>query len=251
MADEYQTEQEQLEALKKWWQENGASTLIAVGLTVAGVFGWQTWQKHQQTQIEAASASFQNLLLTVEGGSDQLSDEQLATANHLADTLKNDFSSSSYAGFAALYKAKFAVEQDDLDSAASELRWVIAEGDNEMLTTVAKLRLAKVLYAQQQYDQALAELEGEAGGYEAAYEEMRGDVLAAMGQSEQAIAAYRQAQTITSEAQQPLSSGLVELKLQQLTSSTAAAETDSADATDAVDVADQDVDQQATEEGAQ
>ena len=216
MAEEYQTEQEQVEALKKWWKENGASTLIVVGLSIAGVFGWQTWQKQQQAAIEAASASFQSLLLTVEEGSNNLSAEKLATANHLADTLKNDFSSSSYAGFAALYKARFAVEQDKLDVAAEELRWVINQNASESLTAVAKLRLAKVLYAQGNYEQALTELSGEAGGYSFAYQEVRGDVLAAMGENQQAVEAYQQAITLAGESDEPVPTGLIQLKLKQI-----------------------------------
>jgi len=41
----------------------------------------------------------------------QPSKEMLATARHFADTLKTDFESSTYAQFAALFKARLAVQE--------------------------------------------------------------------------------------------------------------------------------------------
>ena len=39
MADPYGNEDEQVRALKQWWDRNGASTLMGVGLALALVFG--------------------------------------------------------------------------------------------------------------------------------------------------------------------------------------------------------------------
>ena len=47
MSDSYRTEEEQVEALKAWWRENGKSTVVAIAMAVMGVFGWQGWQKQQ------------------------------------------------------------------------------------------------------------------------------------------------------------------------------------------------------------
>ena len=53
MAD-YLTEEEQVEAFKNWWAENGLR-LLAVGvLIIGGYFGWQGWEKSQAEKAEKA-----------------------------------------------------------------------------------------------------------------------------------------------------------------------------------------------------
>ena len=42
MADHI-TEEEQIEALKRWWDENGKQVVLAIVLTVGGYFGWQAY----------------------------------------------------------------------------------------------------------------------------------------------------------------------------------------------------------------
>ncbi len=57
---EMRTEEEQVEALKDWWKENGRSLLLGVALALAIVFGWKGWEtisglmrKMQQLSIKA------------------------------------------------------------------------------------------------------------------------------------------------------------------------------------------------------
>ena len=155
MSDSYRTEEEQVEALKAWWRENGKSTVVAIALAVMGVFGWQGWQKQQQADQSTASAIYQNLLTAANGDNGQATLAQIATANHLADTLKADYTGTTYAHFAALYKAKFAVDDNDLNAAAAELQWVLDNGAMDEVRIQARLRLAKVLLAEGQMDEAM------------------------------------------------------------------------------------------------
>jgi predicted negative regulator of RcsB-dependent stress response len=37
------TEEEQVEALKGWWTENGKSLLFMVAIALSAVFAWKTW----------------------------------------------------------------------------------------------------------------------------------------------------------------------------------------------------------------
>ena len=60
--ESYRTEEEQVEALKKWWDENGRSTIAAIIVALGIGFGWQGWQKYQDTESENASQRYQNLL---------------------------------------------------------------------------------------------------------------------------------------------------------------------------------------------
>ncbi len=38
---ELRTEEEQIEAIKRWWKENGVSLLIGAAIAAAGVFAWK------------------------------------------------------------------------------------------------------------------------------------------------------------------------------------------------------------------
>ena len=60
--DAYRTEEEQVEAIKRWWSENGKGVIAAVVIGVLGSVGWQSWQDRQVSQAEAASGIYQELL---------------------------------------------------------------------------------------------------------------------------------------------------------------------------------------------
>lgn len=212
----YQSEEEQVEALKRWWKENGQSTLVAILLAVAGVFGWQAWQKQQQAAVDEASRVYQNMVTAAFGNNGQPTDKQIATATHLAESLKNDFPDSTYAQFGALYKARFAVAAGELEEAETELRWALERAELPEVMLQVKLRLARVLYAQKKYDEALAMLDGDAEGYAAGFEEVKGDIYYAQGNQELALAAYQRALELNKSAKVPVNNPLLQIKLQQL-----------------------------------
>lgn len=218
MAEGYQTEEEQVEAIKKWWAENGKSTIVAIVVAVAAVFGWEGYQKQQQATIEAASAIYQNMLTAANSNNGQPSEKQLATAKHLAEQLKQDYPKSTYAQFAALYKAQFAVDARDLEAAEQELRWVLQSADLNELEVQTRLRLARVLFAREKYDEALQLLQGEAEAYAASFAEVKGDIYKAQGKNDQALAAYEQAVEINTSATEPVNNGLLIIKMEQLKS---------------------------------
>ena len=54
----YETEEAQVEALKRWWKENGQSTIIGLVLGITIILGWNFWQEHKKNQAEQASIAF-------------------------------------------------------------------------------------------------------------------------------------------------------------------------------------------------
>jgi predicted negative regulator of RcsB-dependent stress response len=62
----YETEEEQLDAVKRWWKENGQSTIIGLVLGVAVILGWNYWQSHKKAQSEQASAIYSQLIQAIE-----------------------------------------------------------------------------------------------------------------------------------------------------------------------------------------
>ena len=190
------TEEEQLEALKRWWQENGKWVVTAVVLSVGGYFGWGAWQDHQRAQAEAASQVYTQLLETLavrESGAPE--PEELARAQALVTELKADYAHGAYAINAALINAGSAVQNGDLDTAEQELRWVLEQKPDAAVAEVARLRLSRVLLAQGNARAALAEVtdQVEVDSLKADYAELRGDSHLALGDIEAAREAYETA----------------------------------------------------------
>ncbi len=221
------TEEEQLEALKRWWKENGTSTMASIVIAVAAYFSWQFWQTNQQAQAEAASGVFQQMMEAAQPQAGQaLSDESRATASHLAGELKANYSGSLYAKQAAMLLAKLAVESNELDKAAEELKWVLSQSPSAAVKALTNLRLAKVFYAQSKFDEVIATLgKGDAGAYGSAYEELKGDALLAKSEPQSARAAYQLALDTLATGEGARRT-LLEMKLNDLKTAAAANEAD-------------------------
>ena len=102
MAD-HLSEEEQIEAFKRWWAENGLQTILGVVLIVGGYFGWQGWQQAQQEQAGQASELYMEMVNII---SSQAAGEPLNVAKRVAvetsaEQLKQDYAGSGYAQFAA------------------------------------------------------------------------------------------------------------------------------------------------------
>jgi len=216
-VETYQTEEEQVEALKKWWQENSRSTILAIVVALGAGFGWQGWQEHQLEQAETASLDYEAMLEAVSTASAPgATQDQKTTARHLATGLKSDFASSTYAQFAGLHLARMEVEENNLAAAEEELRWVLAQSPAPEIQLVAQLRLARIEAAQGDTEAALKLVSVEdTGAFAASYAEAEGDFQLAMGDTMAARAAYERALAL--QLGQSGSNGALQMKLKQLT----------------------------------
>lgn len=213
--ESYRTEEEQMDALKSWWQKNGKSTVLAIVVALAAVFGWRGWQNHQYNQAVEASAMFDQLLAA--DAAVQKNGRVTVTAETLAETIKSAYGSLTYGQFAALYKAKYAVIKGDNAAAVEELKWVIDQGPEVALKSQAEMRLAQVYFAQAEYDQALSLIEGLAGtGFSPEALELKGDILLEQGDSEAALATYQQAKQALDAQQIPSQHPMLEMKINDL-----------------------------------
>ena len=175
---ELRTEEEQVQVLKNWWDENGKSLLLGVAVALAAVFGWKGWQQQQAVESENASVLYQNLLdATVSALGPQGDQAQYKIAESLAEQLKNDYDSSAYAKFAATIMARVAVDNDQLDKALTELNWVLENQPTVSMYVLTSLRKARILVAKGELDQALAIVkELPVSGYEVSIAELKGDI---------------------------------------------------------------------------
>lgn len=193
MADHMQDEAD-LEAIKRWWDENGKSLVAAVIVAVLGTVGWQQYQGYQGSQAQAASDLYASMLAV------QLEEGDAAQLAAAAATLKSEHSGSTYALFAAMLEARLAVEAGDLQSAEDALRWALSAGDpNSDIGQLIQLRLARILAAGGSEEEALAILAQGSGAYPVAYAQAQGDIHLAAGRAEEALSAYRAGRDASTE----------------------------------------------------
>ncbi|MDX9873662.1 MAG: tetratricopeptide repeat protein [Spongiibacteraceae bacterium] len=215
--DVYRTEEEQLEAVKRWLRTNGVGLVVAIGLALALTFGWRYWNERQEMLRDQGGARYEALLQAVEQARQSGDSDARTTAQTLAMQMKNDFKGNAYGTVGALFAAALAVDAGDLDAAAGELRWILEQRSDPVLAALARYRLARVVLAQGEPGEALEILgTGDPQGYAAVYEQLRGDILLAQGNRDGARAAYEKARTLYQETEALPGDPLLELKLHDL-----------------------------------
>lgn len=187
MAEYLDSEQEQLEALKRWWKENGTTAIVGLVVGLGGVFGWTWWQDYSRGQDEAASMLYQ-------AQADAATAARYDAAQKAGDALLSEYPSSGYAGLSALVAAKASVDQGKFEDAQRQLRWLLENDVRKELKLTARLRLAQLMLQDGNHDGAHAILAvDELGPYQATFDELRGDVYVAESKSDDARQAYEQA----------------------------------------------------------
>ena len=203
--DIHRSEEEQVEALRAWWHENGRSAVFGVALGLGAIFGYRAWQAHEVEKAEAASLSYeQALVASQQPGSDEIRKQ--------AEALVQQHPGGTYAVFGNMILAKAAVDAGDLEKAAALLETALKENKDEVVDLELRLRLAQVQNALDRHTDALATLNTTAGKeYLAAFDELRGDIEVRRGNMDEARAAYERALTSAREAGDDVS--VLELKL--------------------------------------
>lgn len=186
--EEFESEDQQVEAIKKWWKENGASLVLGLGIGIAALLGWREYLAYQTEHSAKASDLF-------EAVQTQIANEML-DATHIgkADLIRNEYEDTPYAALVSLLQASHEYDSGNTESALTHLRWAIENSSENDVKYVASLRLARLLIAEQQYDQAEAILLADhPAGFNVGYEELKGDLYVAKGEIAMARVAYDKA----------------------------------------------------------
>lgn len=183
----YQTDDEQVEALKKWWKDNGTSIIFGAVVGLSAVLGWQAWDGYSRGQSERAADYYAEFTQTARQGSAEQATEQ-------GNRLMSQFADSAYASFAGLELARLNYEAGRVDQAKQDLQWVVDHGVDDALVQLARLRLGYLLLDQGDLDGARAIVK--AGGTESfvpRFAELRGDIATAAGDAQAAAEGYQAA----------------------------------------------------------
>ncbi len=185
--EDYLTEDDQWEALKRWLKENGAWIIGGVVLGAALLFGFRWREDHIARNAESASGEYEQMQAALKAHKD-------ARATELAGELQQDFAGTPYADHAQLSLAADEVHKGQLDKAAQRLAAVADKSDDAHLRQIARVRLARVQLAQNKPDDALATLgKVKEGSFSGLVSQVRGDVLLSKGDRKGALEAYRAA----------------------------------------------------------
>ena len=185
--DYYVSDDEQIEALKKWWQANWGAITAGILIGLGMVFGWQYWISYRASQAEQASVHYHALLQAAE-------QQDLAKALEQGQILRADYGNSAYTVLAALELARLAVAAVDNTIAIQQLEWVIKHARQDEIKDIARLRLVRILLAEKRYDEAEARLdEVKNTGFTAEQEELKGDLYVTRNDPDKARRAYQAA----------------------------------------------------------
>ncbi|MDO9071801.1 MAG: tetratricopeptide repeat protein [Rubrivivax sp.] len=178
-------EQEQLDALKAFWNKQGNLITWTLVLVLGAFAAWNGWNYWQREQALKAGAMFEELDRAAAAG-------DADKAGRVFADLKQRFPGTAFAQQGGLTAAKVQVAKGQADAAKATLEWVAQNGAEDELRTIARLRLAAVQADAKQYDEALKTLDAaKAAGFEGLVADRRGDVLLAQGKKDEARAAYQ------------------------------------------------------------
>lgn len=197
---DFKTDEEKAEDIKAWWKENGTSVVVGVALAIGGLFGWDYYKGWKLEQAEQASALYSQA---------QTSDKQQVELG----VLQKDYANTPYAAIASLEQAKISAQSGDYDAATNTLQWVIDNSAEDYFKDVARLRMARVLLAQDKTDAAMTIADSTfPAAYESLVAELKGDIYTAKQDKTAAQQAYQRAILTNSDG----SNEFIQMKLDNL-----------------------------------
>ncbi|AER31696.1 putative negative regulator of RcsB-dependent stress response [Pantoea sp. PA1] len=178
----YSNENEQVDALRRFFANNGKALAVGVVIGIAALGGWRYWSSHQQDSAKTVSAEYQKVTRAMQAGKP----ETLEAVNTFASE-----NSNTYGALAALDLAKQYVDSNQLDKAATLLQNGLKDTKDANLQAVINLRLARIQLQQNQADAALKTLDSVKGdGWTAIVADIRGEALLSKGDKQGARDAW-------------------------------------------------------------
>ena len=179
-------EQEQVDELKALWKKYGAYITrgVIAFFVLYGLF--QGWGYYQTKQSLAASELYQSIVV--------LDEKNTKDILQKSQKLMDDFSGTPYAGRAAILFAKASYLDGNKDKAKEKLDWATSHAKESATESIALIQLGQILVEEKKYEDALKKVNDvENEGYLGLSNDLKGDILNAMGKKEEAKKAYLEA----------------------------------------------------------
>jgi len=182
----YQTEEQQVDAIKGYWAENGNYIIAGLVIGLAGYIGFNFYKDNKLAEEVARSDAYQVVI--------EKSDKDAAAFTKAGDAFITDNAKTSYAALTALSLAKESASHKDWSQTAKYLSTAIDSAPNEGIKAIATVRLARVQIQLNEFDKALATINAKLPeSFSASVEEIKGDAYLKQGKAELARTAYQAA----------------------------------------------------------
>ena len=180
-------EQEQLDALKHFWNRWG-NLITWVLIAVLGAYAaWNGWQYWERRQAGLAAALYDEVDRAAQAG-------DVARVERALADMKDRYGATTYAAQAGLLGAKVLAEKGKAAEAKAALASVVDKAADDGLRATARLRLASLQMGDKAYDDALKTLGGSfPPPYTALAADRRGDVLLLQGKRSEAATEFGKA----------------------------------------------------------
>ena len=143
------TEEEQVDKIKKWWSSNGKQIIVGALIGLAGVFGWNYYKDYQEVQ----SLNARSLYISYAADSNNVGAYDKLIKNH---------SSSSYADQATLLMGKYLFDAGSYNLALDAIKPLMIN-QSSIISSTAVLRIASIYLQLGMHDEALSTLNIESG----------------------------------------------------------------------------------------
>lgn len=197
-------EEQEIAALKTWWRDNYKSLFAVIIIALGSIAGWRYWQHSQVAKVQQMSVQYDQLLFSTQDD---------AKKNAQIDEFVKANGNTGYATFALFEQARMDAAKQDFDGAEKALKQAISNAPDQILSSVAALRLSSVQFQQQHFDDALASLNQVIDPSWASRKALfTGDIQLAKGDKAAAKLSYETAQKNAS----PLEQQWVQMRLNNL-----------------------------------
>ncbi|MGJ3353050.1 YfgM family protein [Providencia sp. Je.9.19] len=204
----YTNENDQVDAIKRFFANNGVALVVGLVIGVGGVFGWNYWQSHKTNVLQESAQKYEAVSTQLHSGTVQGIEAAQKFAAETDDV---------YSAMMGLELAQISVDKGDLANAQKALTDALAKAKTVDMQDLISFRLARVQLALGNLDQAMTSIENIKGkSWQAAAQDVRGDVLLQKGDKAGAKAAYTQG--LESDGSQSLR-GILTLKLNNVSNS--------------------------------
>ncbi|GAB81205.1 YfgM family protein [Shimwellia blattae] len=203
----YDNENDQIDAVKRFFAENGKALVVGVVLGIGALVGWRYWNGHQSDTARASSLAYEQVTTAIQADKP----ETLAAAQKFAADTRD-----TYGALAAMQVAQHFVDSEQLDKAAAELQQGAGDAKDPQLQSLINLRLARIQIQQKQADAALKTLDTVKGeGWSAIVADIRGEALLSKGDKQGARDAWSKG--VASDAS-PALREMMQMKINNLSS---------------------------------
>jgi len=182
----YQSEEQQVEAIKGYWKKNGNAIIAGLVIGFSGFIGFNFYKDNKLAEELAVSDSYQTLVESAQ----KTPDSYIAAGEKFIAENKG----SNYSTLTALNLAKKAATHQDWTQVEKYLTTAIETSQDNGIKAIATVRLARVQIQLEKVEAALTTLKAPLPkSFKSSIEEIKGDAYLLQGKKDLARSAYQEA----------------------------------------------------------